>query len=618
MTMKIRYIELLAPAKNVECGIDAVNHGADAVYIGAEKFGARAEAGNTVADIQRLTDYAHLYGCRVYVTVNTILYDDEIAPTEELIRRLYAIGVDALIVQDMSILKMDIPPIALHASTQMDNRTAAKVRWLEQQGFRQTVLARELTVDEIADIHAQVPDMPLEVFVHGALCVSYSGQCYASQYCFGRSANRGECAQFCRLKFDLVDSDGRLIVHDRHLLSLKDMNRMDMLEEMLLAGVTSFKIEGRLKDVSYVKNVTAAYHQRLNEILKRHPEFRRASYGNVEYNFTPSVEKSFNRGFTSYFIHGRTPDISSFDTPKSMGELVGTVKEIRGNSFTVAGLARFANGDGLCFIDGQHELQGFRVNRVENNRLFPLRMPSDLKPGIRLHRNSDHEFETLLSKPSAVRKIPVRMCFSETDEGFALTAQDDAGRTAEGHITISKQTARTPQRDNIERQLTKLGNTPFVSSSVQINMSADWFIPSGMLAELRREVVSNLSVAVPAHREQHAMPTVSGNSHQPSSADVHFYTMPESYLYNVSNALSRSFYEGQGLHGLKPAFELQAPSSPLIMQCRYCLRYALGCCVKRGGEKPSWSEPLYLVLPDKKRFRLVFDCKNCQMNIYAE
>lgn len=619
MTKETRYIELLAPAKNLECGIEAVNHGADAVYIGAEKFGARAEACNSVEDIHTLVTYAHQFGCRVYVTVNTIIYDDEIAATEKLIRQLYDAGVDALIVQDLSILKMDIPPIALHASTQMDNRTVEKVKWLEKQGFQQVVLARELTVDEISDIHEHVPDVLLEAFVHGALCVSFSGQCYASQYCFGRSANRGECAQFCRLKFDLEDANHQIVEHDRHLLSLRDLNQMDVLEEMIQAGVSSFKIEGRLKDVSYVKNVTAAYHQRLNELCKRHPEYRRTSFGCVDYSFTPSVEKSFNRGFTHYFIHGRTPNISSFDTPKAMGEYVGTVKEIRGNSFNVAGLARFANGDGLCFIDAQHELQGFRVNRVENNRLYPLRMPPNLHPGVHLYRNNDHEFETLLSKSSAVRKMRVSLLFSETADGFKLTAKDEAGRCADGEISIEKQLAKTSQRENIERQLTKLGNTPFVSSAFRLDLSADWFVPSGLLTELRRQVIDRLlSAAMPQRVKTSAVVCSHVESESAAAGDVHFYPMSKSYLYNVANHLSQTFYEENGAHHLMPAFELQRPQLPLMMQCRYCLRYALGACVKHGGEKPTWQEPLYLVLPNKKRFRLEFDCKNCQMNIYAE
>lgn len=601
-----RSIELLAPARNVECGIEAVNHGADAVYIGAEKFGARAAAGNSVEDIQKLVIYAHQFGCRIYVTVNTIIYDDELKATEELIKRLYDIGVDALIVQDMSILKMNIPPIPLHASTQIDNRTPEKVRWLLQNGFSQAVLARELSLDEISDIHNNVSEMPLEVFVHGALCVSYSGQCYASQYCFCRSANRGECAQFCRLKFSLEDSDGMAIETDKHLLSLKDMNRIDSLERLLEAGVTSFKIEGRLKDVVYVKNITAAYSRRLNEIIRNHPEYQRSSCGKVEYSFTPSVEKSFNRGFTRYFLDGRTNDIFSFDTPKATGEYVGTVKEIRGISFTVAGLSRFSNGDGLCFFDDNHELQGFRVNKVENNRLFPLRMPEKLRPGINLYRNNDQEFERLLSKPSAVRKLSLSMILSETDEGFMLVAEDEVGRRAEEEIMIKQEQAKSPQKENIKRQLTKLGNTPYECDDLKIRFSSEWFIPSSVLSDLRRKVVDKLL----CDTEQR---TVDNYKRKTSGVGKSL-----TYLSNVSNRLAREFYEEQGAEDIQLAFEIKNPEHPMIMQCRHCLRYALGYCVKNGGRKSSWKEPLYLTLPDRKRFRLEFDCKVCQMNIYAE
>lgn len=400
-------LELLAPAKNLACGMAAVDHGADAVYIGAQRFGARAAAGNSVDDIRQLCDYAHPYGVKVYVTVNTIIYDEELEATEQLIRQLDEIGVDAILVQDMSVLRMAIPPLPLHASTQTDNRTAEKVRWLQQLGFKRVVLARELSVSEIAAIHQEVPDMPLEVFVHGALCVSYSGLCYASQYCFGRSANRGACAQFCRMKFDLLDADGKEIEHQRHLLSLKDMNQSDHLEELIEAGATSFKIEGRLKEVSYVKNVVAAYSQRLDAIIARNPDrYCRASKGHCTYSFVPNLNKTFNRGFTTYFLHGRQKDISSPDTPKAIGEYVGYVKEIRRDSFNVAGTASFANGDGLCFINGERELEGFRVNRAEGNRLYPHEMPRHLHAGMALYRNNDYEFERKLSRQSSERKIP--------------------------------------------------------------------------------------------------------------------------------------------------------------------------------------------------------------------
>lgn len=465
--VKQRPIELLAPAKNLECGIEAINHGADAVYIGAPRFGARAAAGNSLEDIAALVEYAHTFNVRIYVTVNTILHDEELKETEEMIWDLYRAGVDALIIQDMGITRLNLPPIPLHASTQMDNRTPEKVRFLAEAGFRQVVLARELTLEEIRKIHQTCPDTPLEVFVHGALCVSYSGQCYVSQACYGRSANRGECAQFCRLGFDLVDSEGKVIAKNKHLLSLKDMNQSENLEALLDAGASSLKIEGRLKDVSYVKNVTAYYRQKLDAILKRRKEYVRASSGRVKLAFTPQLDKSFSRGFTDYFVHGRNPGIFSFDTPKSLGEEMGVVKEVRGNYLTVAGVKPFSNGDGLCFLDEQGKLQGFRVNRVENNKLYPQEMPR-LKPKTKLYRNFDQEFERVMQKKSAERKIAVRMELTESNWGFALEMADEDNNRIVVTLQREKELARTPQAENLKNQLSKLGNTPFEMREIVI------------------------------------------------------------------------------------------------------------------------------------------------------
>ncbi|MDE6807039.1 MAG: U32 family peptidase, partial [Prevotella sp.] len=369
-----------------------------------------------------------------------------------------------VLVQDMAVMQMARRlGLAVHASTQTDNRSPGKVQWLKKQGFARVVLARELSAAEISAIHLQDPEMELEVFVHGALCVSYSGVCYASQYCFGRSANRGECAQFCRMKFDLVDADGQPVDRrQRYYLSLKDLNQSNHLAELIEAGATSFKIEGRLKDVTYVKNVTAAYSERLNQYIAGHPdEYRRASRGHCTYTFKPDLRKTFNRGYTTYFLSGRQPDIVSLDTPKAMGEFVGTVKEMRGPSFTVAGVASFCNGDGLCFINDQRELEGFRVNRVEGNRLFPQKMPAGLRTGLRLYRNNDQVMERLLSKPSSVRKIPVSMSLHATDDGFKLCMD-----TVAVAIKAEHQQARQDPRENIMRQLTKLGDTPYACSHV--------------------------------------------------------------------------------------------------------------------------------------------------------
>lgn len=594
----IKSLELLAPARNLECGVAAIDHGADAVYIGAQRFGARASAGNTVEDIARLCAYAHQFQAKVYVTVNTIIYDDELEATRQLLGELRKADVDAVLVQDFSLLAShsDLP---LHASTQTNNRTAEKVQWLRDAGFSRVVLARELSIDEIRAIHEAVPDVELEVFVHGALCVSYSGLCYASQYCFQRSANRGECAQFCRMPFDLVDAEGHVIERDRHLLSLKDMCQIDNLEALAGAGATSFKIEGRLKDVAYVKNVTAAYSQRLNQLVQRHPDrYRRASLGRCQYTFTPNLQKTFNRGFTSYFAHGRQPSIVSFDTPKAMGEFVGMVKELRRDSFNVAGTARFANGDGLCFINQNRQLEGFRVNRVEGNRLFPQRMPSGLHAGLRLYRNSDQEFDRLLSKPSAERKIPISLALRAVDDGFCLTAE---GLTV--HMQHPHQTADKPQHDNIVRQLAKLGNTPYLCTAVDVPSDFNYFIPSSQLAELRRLLVSSLlssSLPRPVSHPADGLP-----------APTFRYVQP--HLYNVSNRLSCRLY---GV-STPTAYELHPLPDAVLMQCRHCLRYSLGRCVRHGGLRPEWHEPLFLRLGDGRRFRLEFDCKNCQMNVYA-
>lgn len=629
----MRKIELLAPAKNLECGIAAIDHGADAVYIGAQRFSARAAAGNSIDDIAVLCRHAHTFGAKVYVTVNTILYNNETDATRRLLTELDGVGVDAVLVQDMGLLELAGADhnFELHASTQTDNRTAEKVAWLHSLGFNRVVLARELSAEEIAEIHRLVPDVELEVFVHGALCVSYSGVCYASQYCFGRSANRGECAQFCRLKFNLKDSDGKEIEHQRHLLSLRDMCRIDNLETLLDSGVTSLKIEGRLKDVAYVKNVVAAYSQKLNEIIDKHPDkYCRASRGRCTYTFIPNLKKTFNRGFTDYFLNGRRPDIVSFDTPKAMGEYVGKVKELRGNSFNVAGTASFANGDGLCFFNSNHELEGFRVNRVEGNRLFPLSLPAGLRPGMPLYRNNDYEFEKLLSKPSATRKIPITMTFAATESGFSLSAE-----TVTVACDIEKQIAQKPQHDNIVRQLTKLGNTNYVCDKVYIVGDADkYFVPSSMLADLRRKLTDALqrNACVTVRKsvdEKLESMSVCEEGEKPQNLvwQPEYGSFP--YLYNISNALARQFYDRMGLKNHSSAFELkqekvqkntqtEGTDKMLVMQCRYCLRHSLGHCVRNGGQPPSWREPLYLELPDKRTFRLEFNCKECQMNIYAE
>lgn len=622
----MRTLELLAPAKNLECGKMAIDHGADAVYIGATRFGARAAAGNSVDDIRRLCEYAHPYGARVYVTVNTIIYEDELSATRLLLKDLNACGVDALLVQDMGILEMvaewrEPEPfkMELHASTQTDNRSAEKVRWLQELGFKRAVLARELSAKDISEIREKVPNMELEVFVHGALCVSYSGVCYASEHCFHRSANRGACAQFCRMKFDLLDNAGRAVERQRYLLSMRDMCRIDHLELLADSGACSFKIEGRLKDVEYVKNVVSAYSRELDKLIAKRPDdYRRASYGKVDYTFQSNLRKTFNRGFTNYFLEGRQNDIACFDTPKAMGEYVGKVKELRGGSFNVAGTASFENGDGLCFVNDRHELEGFRINKAVGNRLYPLKMPADLKPGVALYRNNDVAFSRLLSGTTAERRLPVKMKFRATANGFALhVASVETGVEVCSEITFAHQEARQPQYDNIKKQLTKLGNTVYSCNDVEVEEEASrLFVPSSLLVELRRDAGRQLAQKTVLSKEAPNRKPAETCARGVGDVPQEYAQFP--YLYNISNHLAERFYQAHGLENIRPAFELAPTKEPLIMQCRHCIKYSLGFCVKRGGKQPTWTEPLYLRLGDGRRFRLEFNCAACQMNIYAE
>lgn len=638
MSNGLRKIELLAPAKNLECGIAAVDHGADAVYIGAAQFGARQTAGNSTEDIAELTRYAHQFGAMVYVTVNTIVYEKEQAALEHLLKQLVEIGVDAILVQDMAVLeiykKLKAEYVArgyrmpaLHASTQTDNRSADKVKWLKENGFERVVLARELSLEDITDIHKAHPDVELEAFVHGALCVSYSGACYASQYFFNRSANRGECAQFCRMAFDLKDSDGETLIEDSYLLSLKDMCQLDRLGDLLEAGVCSLKIEGRLKDANYVKNVVATYSEALNAYIAKHTgKYCRSSYGRCTYTFTPALEKTFNRGFTHYFFNGRQKDISSFNTPKAMGEYVGYVKEIRRGSFNVAGTAMFANGDGLCFFNRQKKLEGFRVNRVENNRLYPLTMPKNLEPGMALYRNNDIEFERAMQGKTATRKLQVRFVVDVVDGKLTFTATDECGRSANVVLNETPEKAQKSQHDNIVKQLEKLGNTVWTANEISINNSADeFFIPSSRLAAVRRELLEALeNTPVANHTDKQAVGETATNSINANNT-VYADTIN---IANVANTTAQNYYEAHGVKNAPTAFELNsdykagsttAPSAvPPLMTCRYCLRYALGYCVKNGGKRPTWHEPLHLEAKNGIRVRLAFNCAKCQMEVYAE
>ena len=545
----MRSIELLAPAKTADIGIEAVRHGADAVYIGAAAFGARAAAGNRVEDIQRLVEYAHLYKAKVYVTVNTLIFEQEMQEVERLIWQLYEAMVDALIIQDLRILSLRLPPIPLHASTQMDNRTPEQVKRLAAMGFPQVVLARELTVEEIGMIHQACPDTKLEVFVHGALCVSLSGRCNASEALFGRSANRGECAQVCRMKFDLL-ADGKVVVKNKHLLSLKDNCQLDNLERLLCAGASSLKIEGRLKDVDYVKNVTAAYSVALDEVIARHPqEYCRASSGHVRLSFQPDVRKSFNRGFVADVSQ---PD-ANIDTPKSMGEPVDRNTVLH-------------NGDGLCYLN-KGELVGFRVNQAEAFR--PVR-------GIRYFRNQDMEWDRVLSRPSAERKIGVDIDVRED----CIVMTDEDGLSARVEITEAFELAHTHQQENIKRQLSKLGGTIFEAHIINIYTKKNYFIPSSVLSRWRHVLTDQLA------EERRRFYPLERQAHEPVGVEV-----PEPY---------------------EQTHDKETP----VMICKYCIRRQLGMCLKEGQSKKR--EDLKLKLSNGSTFRLDFDCKSCYMKIYLQ
>ena len=489
----------------------------------------------------------------------------------------------------------------------MDIRTPEKARFLTEMGFERLILARELSVDEIRRCH-EACTAELEVFVHGALCVSYSGQCYASQYCFGRSANRGECAQFCRMAFDLEDGDGNALVKNKHLLSLKDLNRSASLEELMDAGVCSFKIEGRLKSTSYVKNVTAFYRNRIDEILKCRSEYVRASAGKAVIDFTPEPQKSFNRGFTEYFLHGRTQDVASIHTPKSVGEPVGTVKDNKDRCIRVAGTASFHSGDGLCYFDARGDLQGFRINRAENNLLF---LP-EAQPGLLLHtplfRNHDEAFEELLERKSSQRTLSAVLTLKETPEGFELLMEDETGGTASACLQEEKTEARQPQRARLALELSKLGGTGFTAREVRFELSGEYFIPASHLAPLRRQVVAGLT-------RQHLSRIA------PTPTPLPSFSLPLGHLdytANVSNSEARRFYLEHGADTVDDALEVQKPEKPLLMTCRHCIRYSLGCCRKYGGKDLSDKDTdWFLVMKNGSRFRLEFDCHSCQMKVHA-
>ncbi len=648
----MKKIELLSPAKNLEVGLAAINHGADAVYIGGPSFGAREKVGNSIEDIETLCRHAAIFDAKVYVTLNTLLFDNELEQARKLAWDCYNAGADALIVQDMALLMMDMPPIALHASTQCNNTTAEKVKFLEDVGFKQVVLARELSINEIKDIRSKTT-VPLEFFVHGALCVSYSGQCYLSHVIGHRSANRGACAQPCRLKWNLEDENGNVLIADRHLLSLRDMNNSKNLEELIDAGITSFKIEGRLKDADYVKNTTAYYRRAIDEIIARRPDLERASQGVSSPSFEPNLEKSFSRGFTDYFAHGRQKNIDAPFTPKSMGEYIGEIKKTDGKRLTVKlkdGIT-LHNGDGLCFLDDDKQLQGFNVNGVDGNVvlassvisteakrdgeiLFDTKHPkkkdlftkgecfrkAQVSTSLRsarndeLYRNYDILWQRSVDNSNGNRKLPIKLELSETSDGLRLTSVDENVSIC---LQCPKDIAKNPDKalETIRTKLSQWGDTKFVVESIDIQLDTIYFIPASVLGEMKRQLVAELELSFRLKRnEVKRNGEILFDTMHPNTKD--FSTTLEmtrlSYLANVTNSLSRQFYENHGVTHIDDGLEKSMPEGEIVvMTTKHCIRYANGLCAKETG-KPA--TPLFISNVNG-RFRLDFDCKKCCMKV---
>lgn len=603
-SLPVRKIELLSPAGNLEAGIEAIKHGADAVYIGAPRFSARAAAGNPLDDIRRLTEYAHQYWVKVYVALNTILYDSELSEAEKIIRECYNMGVDAMIIQDLGILNLDIPPIPLHASTQCDNRDIDKIRFFERHGFSQVVLPREFSLEDIRSV-AKHTHLALEVFVHGALCVSFSGQCYISQSVTGRSANRGECAQLCRLPYTLQDATGKVLVRNKYLLSTKDLNQSENLEKLLDAGVSSLKIEGRLKEISYVKNITAHYRQKLDAIFEKRQEYTRASSGTTVPFFVPNPAKSFNRGFTTYFLSGKKETVISPDTPKYIGEPVGNIKNLSRKFFTLQGHKTIHNGDGLCFFNKRKTLQGFHVNKVIAGKIYPAKMPS-LDIGTPLYRNHDLEFEKTLAQESAERKININFVLEEEDFGFCLTATDEDDCQTDVFVAFPKDYSSKNSKEICINQLSKLGNTPFQLEKVTVTLSANWFIPASVLNNLRRRAIADL---LAERINKHFRPERKIPKHPPVYPATRL-----SYLGNVANHKARTFYTRSGVRIINPAFETEPQTNVPVMFTKHCILHQLGYCKKDKNIKNDFVEPLSL-LSGKNQFKLQFDCRHCEMQV---
>jgi len=625
MSLLAHQLELLSPAKTAEIGREAILHGADAVYIGGPAFGARHNASNTLEDIASLVEFAHRYRARIFVTMNTILHDAELETARSQIWQLYDAGVDALIVQDMAMFEMDLPPIQLHASTQCDIRTVEKAKFLSEVGFSQLVLARELTIEQIRAIRAEV-DTPLEYFIHGALCVAFSGQCYISHADTGRSANRGDCSQACRLPYTLSDSQGRVVAYEKHLLSMKDNDQSRNLEALVDAGIRSFKIEGRYKDMGYVKNITAHYRLLLDEILERRPELARASSGRTQVMFTPDVDKNFHRGHTDYFAQGRQQTIGAFDSPKYVGVELGTVTRIGGDNFDLVTSEAMANGDGLNYMH-KRDTVGIQANTVQKLgedaegqrwRVFPnegLATLPGLKVGTVIHRNRDHQWEAALTKKSSERKLRADLRLEDTAAGLRLTVTDEDGITTTTQAALALQPAQQAEQAlaGLRASLSKLGNTMFEAGAIDVALSQPWFVPASAINGLRRDAIAAQEAARLAawQRPERA---------QPVEPPAPYPETQLSYLANVYNEKARAFYHKHGVQLIAAAYEAhEEPGEVSLMITKHCLRFSFNLCPKQakgvqGVQGQVRAEPMTLVSGDE-RYTLKFDCKPCEMHV---
>jgi len=612
MNMK-KKIEILAPAKNLFQGMAAINAGADAIYIGAPQFGARSNATNPVEDIAELVRYAHLFKAQVFVVINTILYDKELDDCKKLIYELYDIGVDALIVQDMAILEMDLPPIVIHASTQANNRDPKHVKFLADAGMKRVVLARELNLDQIKEIH-ETTDVELEFFVSGALCVSFSGNCYMSIAGGERSANRGSCAQNCRLPYNLIDGTGKTLIANSHLLSIKDLDLSNQLPNLIEAGINSFKIEGRLKDLVYVKNNVSYLRRKLDTYLENNPNYQKASSGRTFYNFDAEMDRSFNRGYTDYFVNKRTEKIGSWETPKSQGQVIGKLIGSTDKGYIIENVEKLNNGDGLYFINENNEADGAQINTIVNGVVIPNTF-KPIKEGTIIYRNADASFNKLVERDdSAIRKIGVHLTFSETNTGFKLTVVDEDGHQSESEITTEKEVSKNEESviPNVEKNLSKTGNTPFIVDEIKVNFTKNWFLPISKINEIRRIALEQLiDIRVKDyHREEF----------QIKKTDHPYPVTQLDFTYNVANKLARAFYKRHGVTEIEKAFELQwDPGKSRVMTTKYCVKYELGKCARfqrdTMGEKVV--EPLVLKHGENE-YKLKFNCKPCEMEIWEK